>query len=288
MTASSFSHVSCCRAWRFRSRTDFIAAADDEQRGRPHRGELRPGQVRAAAAGDDRRDRHPRVGGSRPQCRGCARARPEVAQRDAAGGGMPAQPASDAGQPRRQQPHVEHAGAAEFLLGREQVGQQRAQASLVQGGGDQPVAGAAPAAAAAKGEDDRPGGPVRDGQVRCKFQVTGRQGDLTLESRRIRRHRRGRVSCSPRRAAAARSGGSPLQQRDGLFVSHIIGHGGLPWAGCSLFEAGSRPLPRGQSPPRVSPSGDDSPSRPAKPGPAGTPMTALQERVHLLEVRVER
>jgi len=41
----------------------FIAAADDEQRGRPHRGELRPGQVGPAAAGDDRRDRHPRVGG---------------------------------------------------------------------------------------------------------------------------------------------------------------------------------------------------------------------------------
>jgi len=80
---------------------------------------------------------------------------------------MPVQPAGDAGQPRRQQPHVEHVGAAEFLLGREQVGQQRAQASLVQGGGDEPVAGAAPAAAAAMGEDDRPGGAVWDGQVPC-------------------------------------------------------------------------------------------------------------------------
>ncbi len=38
-------------------------------------------------------------------------------------------------------------------------GLQRAQASLVQCGGDEPVARAASAAAAAMGEDDRPGGP---------------------------------------------------------------------------------------------------------------------------------
>ena len=81
--------------------------------------------------------------------------------------------------------------------------------------------GAAPAAAAAVREDDRPGGPVRDGRVPGQFHVTGRHGDLPLESRRIRRRGHGRVSRSRRRAAAVRSGGSPVQQGDDLFVAGL-------------------------------------------------------------------
>ena len=244
MTACSFSPVSCCRAWRFRSRTassppptmSSVGARTQASCGPARSG--RPSRETTAAAGARGRRQPPAM----PRLR---RARAEVAQRDTAGGGIPVQPASDAGQPRRQQPHVEHAGAAEFLLGREQIGLQRAQARPVQCGGERtgcrglrrplPLPWAKMTTPVA-----------RSGMARCP--ASSKPPAVKV----ISRSKAGgsgaaaaAVSVAPPVAplpsvrAAALFGGSPLQQHDGLFVSHIIGHGGLPGSAVPY----SKPVP---------------------------------------------
>lgn len=79
---------------------DFVASADDQQRGGPHQSEAVPGQVRPPAPGDDGRDAPGMIGGG-DEGGGSTRAGPEVSERqvgDLACGVGPTVPADDAGE----------------------------------------------------------------------------------------------------------------------------------------------------------------------------------------------
>ena len=151
-TARSFSQRSSAWALAVEVQDHLVVPADDEQRGRGHGGEPGPGEVGTAAAGYHGRDAGAGLGG-RPQRRRGAGAGAEVADGGVCRARLAAQPAGHRGQPPGEQADVEHVGPVELLLGGEQVEQQRAQPGAVQDGGDMPVAGAVPAAAAAVGED---------------------------------------------------------------------------------------------------------------------------------------
>ena len=129
--------------------------------GGAHRGEVSASEIGAAAPGDhgaharqSERGRHERGGG--------AGAGPEEADREVAGGGVVGQPVDDAGQAAGEQVDIEaqRAGAEvdRLLVGGEQVDQEGGEAGLAQHAGDEAVAGAEAATAAAVGEEDDAGG----------------------------------------------------------------------------------------------------------------------------------
>ena len=109
-----------------------VVPADDEQRGRGHRGQPRTGQVGTAAAGHDRRDAGAGFGGGPQRGRGPG-AGAEVTDRQAPAsrGWARSQPVASASR-RASRLDVEHVGPVELLLRGEQVEQQRAQAGLIQ------------------------------------------------------------------------------------------------------------------------------------------------------------
>jgi hypothetical protein len=63
---------------------NLVLAVHDQQRGRAHQAQLRPGQVGPAILAGNRRHRYPRLGRGRPQRRGRRRGYAEVADREAA------------------------------------------------------------------------------------------------------------------------------------------------------------------------------------------------------------
>src|SRR5215831_14210050 len=128
-----------------------VAAADDQQHRRADLLECRPGQVRAAAAGDHGADT-PGARRGRGQGGGRSGASPKQPQRQACGlRGV--KPVDRAGQPPGEQADVEPERGGlrvgPFLTGGQQVQQQRAEPCAVQAGGDRAVARALPGASAA-------------------------------------------------------------------------------------------------------------------------------------------
>ena len=141
-----------------------VAPADDQQRRRGHRGQPGTGQIWAAAAGHHGRDASARLGRRQQRRRG-AGAGAEVADGGPRRARLGAQPSGHLDQAAGEQADVEHVGPVPFLLGGEQVEQQRAQAGILQNAGDMLVARAVPAAAAAVDEHHNPWGACRHGQV---------------------------------------------------------------------------------------------------------------------------
>jgi len=86
---------------------NLVMAVHDQQRGRAHQAQLRPGHVGPAILAGNRRHRYPRLGGGRPQRRGRSGGCAEAADRQAARGRMPELPVGDGGQPSGERPHVE-------------------------------------------------------------------------------------------------------------------------------------------------------------------------------------
>lgn len=145
-----------------------VAAADHQQRGRPHPTEDVPSQVGSPATGDHRSHRGRPVG-SHQQSRPGAGACPKQADGQAAGAPLGSQPVQRGGEPAGQQLDVEAQATAgalgRLLLGGQQIQQQGGQARPLKLGGNQAVAGAQPAAAAPVGEQHHALGGGRYGQV---------------------------------------------------------------------------------------------------------------------------
>jgi hypothetical protein len=139
-TARWFSQRSSAWVRRLRSSTTSSCPPDDEQCRRGHVREPGAGKIGAAAAGHHGRDAGAGLG-RRPQRRRGAGAGAEVADGGLGRARLGAQPSGDPGQAAGEQADVEHVGPVEFLLGGEQVEQERAQAGVVQHAGDIPVAG---------------------------------------------------------------------------------------------------------------------------------------------------
>jgi hypothetical protein len=108
-------------------------------------GQPRPGQVRPAAAADDRADLA--ASAARRQQRRRAGTRADVADRQPVGLRLPPQPAGRRQQPVGEPLDVGDLGAVALLVGGEQVDQQRRGPRPVQGARQQPVARAVATAA---------------------------------------------------------------------------------------------------------------------------------------------
>ena len=211
-TASSQGQRSAARAWRFRSSTtgswlptiSNVGAVTWASRASARSG--RPPRETIAAMSAARFRRGPQRGGS-------ARTRPEQTHLGRLRLRLFPQPADGRAQPAGQQVHVEHHRPVVRLPRREEVEEQGAQARPVQRVGDEAVARAEPAAAAAVREDhDGPCVP-REGQLTGKPHLVG--GDRGLPPvrlaggprRRVPARRRGLV----RRVAGARQTGRDVR-----------------------------------------------------------------------------
>jgi hypothetical protein len=164
-----------------------VRAADDEQDGRAHVREQRTGQVGPAAARHHRQDAAGALARGR-QRGGRSGARAEQAARQPPRRLAAAvEPVDGHGQPPREQRDIEAQLAGErvpvFLVGREQVEQQRAEARLVQAGRHRLVPRRVPGTAAAVGEQHEPGRVVRNGQVAWQRHASALDRHLPARSR---------------------------------------------------------------------------------------------------------
>ena len=219
-TASSRSQREPRLRPRLSSSTTSSCAADDQQGRAPSRRASRGrGEVGPAAAGHDGGD----VGapGSAPRPTGRRRRRCWRRSSRAAGRRRPGWPRSQSRRRRRAGRRAARCRRrwrrSRSSLGRQQVEQQRAEAGLVEDGGDVAVARAVPAAAAAVGEHDDAGGAL--GHVRCP--PSGRCADRDLDLVVDRDGRAGR------RVRACAAGAARVEQRDHLVVA---------WSGRSRVE----------------------------------------------------
>ncbi|GAA3402841.1 hypothetical protein GCM10011577_19390 [Pseudarthrobacter polychromogenes] len=141
-----------------------VGTPHQQQSGRTHRCEARPGKVRPAAAGNHGVHLRTRFGCG-PQRGACTGAGPEVTH-PAPCGVLPAlQPVRCCAEPLCQQGDVKDVSAVNFLFGGQQIHQQGAQSRFLEDGSNVAVARTVPAAAAAVGEDHHRPALLRKVQV---------------------------------------------------------------------------------------------------------------------------
>ena len=184
-----------------------VRAADDKQDGRAHVREQRTGQVGPTAARHHRQDAAGALARGRQRGRRSG-ARAEQAARQPPGPlAGPVEPVHGQCQPPREHRYVKPQLAGErvpaFLVGREQVEQQGAEARRVKAGRHRLVPWRVPGTAAAVGEQHEPVRVVRNGQVARQRDAIGLDRHLPAHSRHVpdlsirTAVMRGRLSASP-------------------------------------------------------------------------------------------
>src|SRR5207248_747057 len=161
-----------------------VGSSYDQERRRAHLDEQLSGEVGPSAARNHRRDAIGLACGGH-QSRRCARTRPEQADRKSSGLLVVRQPLHCSGETVREQPDVEAQVAGEplrlFFVRRQQVHQQRGETPLLQRLGNEAIAPAEAAAAAAVSEENGAASPMGDGEISAESHSrTQDQLDLAL------------------------------------------------------------------------------------------------------------